>query len=117
MAKMLRITTLVFVLLTLLPACSSSKEQADFKQPETTIRVRNNNWLDMTVYVVRETLRHRLGFVSTGQTKIFVIPEHFVTGAASLRFVADPLGSASIAISHDFPVVAGDEIDLIIPNN
>ncbi|MFQ5570750.1 MAG: hypothetical protein ACE5G0_13785 [Rhodothermales bacterium] len=117
MKHLLRTTALVGLILLLLPSCGSTKGPSDAAVlPETTIRVRNNNWLQAKIYVVRDTLRVQLGTVSTGEEEIFVIPEHIVAGASSLRFAIDFIGRVDVEITEDFPVIPGDQLELVISN-
>lgn len=82
----------------------------------TTIRVENQNFLDMTVYVFRGSQRVRLGTVSGVSSRVFTIPQNLVFGATPLRFQADPVGSRSTAMSHEISVRPGDQVTMTIPN-
>jgi hypothetical protein len=84
------------------------------EDPPTTVRVVNRGFLDMTIYVLHRTQRYRLGQVSGLSTRVMRIPDHILFGITSLRFIADPIGSGASPISHEIPVVAGDEVTLEI---
>ena len=85
--------------------------------PRTSIRVENNNFLDMTVYVVRGSQRVRLGTVSGVSTRVFTIPPNLVFGSSALRFQADPVGSRATSISHEITIRPGDQVTITIPNH
>ena len=61
-----------------------------------TVRVRNNNWLDMRIYVVETTLGRRrwpLGTVTSLSTARFEIPDHLGADLGSVILVAEAIGS------------------------
>lgn len=86
-------------------------------QEETTVRVANNNWNNMTVYVVRGSSRHRLGTVTSMNTETFRIPAAFLTGTDAVRLVADPLGSSDTYTTPTVQVQPGEEIEFDIENH
>ena len=98
----------------LLSSCMYSRgpQQA---QEQTTIRVDNQSYTDMTIYVVRGSQRMRLGMAGGLKTTTLTIPSTVVFGSAPLRFVADPIGSRRGPVSDEITVRAGDQVSLIIP--
>jgi len=80
----------------------------------TTLRVENQAFLDMTIYVLRGGQRYRLGIANGNSTARFVIPATMVGGQA-LAFLADPIGSSRTPVSQEIVVVPGDEVTLMIP--
>ncbi len=61
-----------------------------------TVRVTNNNWLDMRIYVVETTLGRRrwpLGTVTSLSTARFEIPNHLGADLGSVILVAEAIGS------------------------
>ena len=66
-----------------------------FREP-VTVRVTNDNWLNMRIYVV-ETATHRspwrLGEVTGLSTASFELPDHLGTELGTLILVAVPIGS------------------------
>lgn len=79
-----------------------------------TVRVENRAFTDMTIYIVHQTQRIRLGTVSALGTTTFPIPARFVSGFP-VRFLADPLGATRTPVSEEISVHPGDEIVLVIP--
>ncbi len=61
-----------------------------------TVRVTNNNWLDMRIYVVETTLGRRrwhLGYVTSLSTARLEIPNHVGADLGSVILVAEAIGS------------------------
>ena len=82
-----------------------------------TVRVVNNNWLDMRVYVVQGRSRLvRLGTVTSFATSKFQVPRWFNPDADQLQLVLRGIGGPSNATS---PILVrqGDLVELRIENN
>jgi hypothetical protein len=106
------------LLLLALGACTSARQRGPLPpaQERTTVRVENQNFLDMNIYVLRGTQRVRLGMVTGVSTRTFTLPDNLVFGMATLRFQADPVGRQQAPISHEITVRAGEQVTLLIPN-
>ncbi len=92
----------------------SGTGNADPNQP-MVVQVDNQGFSDMTVYVVRNSQRVRLG-IATGNSKTnFTLPPSVAGGLASLRFIADPIGGRRNSISQEITVAPGDTVVLTIP--
>ena len=73
---------------------SQNERAPDRVVQPVTVRVRNNNWLDMRVYVETETRgRWPLGHVTGLSTARFEIPDHMRADLSDLTLVAAPIGS------------------------
>ncbi|MGE0439965.1 MAG: hypothetical protein AB7S39_05700 [Gemmatimonadales bacterium] len=81
----------------------------------TVLVVENQAFPDMTIYVLDGVRRIRLGLVIGHSTARFTIPGYLVRSIVSLRFQADPIGSARAPISDEITVEPGDEVVLRIP--
>jgi hypothetical protein len=107
----------IFAALIFFLSCGSTTQQVGTRPEfETTVRVKNQNVLDMNVYILYDSQRIRLGFVPSISTRVFVIPDYLVTGVRSLRFLADPVGSRQTPISQEITVSPGEELELTITN-
>ncbi|MDQ6717168.1 MAG: hypothetical protein M3Z17_02340 [Gemmatimonadota bacterium] len=96
-------------------ACGPMRTTTLNSQAQTTVKVDNQAFLDMTIYVLRGAERVRLGLASGASTATFVIPADIARSATSLRFVADPVGSSRPSISEEVNVRPGDEVVMQIP--
>lgn len=81
----------------------------------TTVRVDNQNFLDMTIYVLASGQRVRLGLATGKSTNTFTIPAFMIMGPTSLRFRAEPVGGRGSPVSEEITVLPGDEVTLTIP--
>jgi hypothetical protein len=106
--------------LALASACSLTRnenEQPAEPVPPTRLRVDNQAFLDMTIYVYRNSQRVRLGTATGNSVTRLTIPPNMIFGATPLRFQADPIGGNRTPISSEITVAPGDEVVLTIPPN
>lgn len=100
-------------------ACARAPRRAGRGAPEpqavTTVRVQNQNFLDMNVYVIQGGARSRLGTATGNSTTRFTIPATLVHTLSQLRFLADPIGGRGSPVSEEITVSPGDEVTLTIP--
>ncbi len=98
-------------------ACSQNKDPDLMAEPvpPTRLRVDNQAFLDMTIYVYRSTQRIRLGTATGNSVTRLTIPANLIFGATPLRFQADPIGGSRAPISSEITVSPGDEVILTIP--
>ena len=86
-------------------------DQAD---ESVTVRVTNNNWLDMRIYVVETATgrrRFRLGNVTSLSTARFEIPQQVGAELGSLRLVAEPIGSRERLFTDPLQTWPGEFVD------
>ena len=100
-------------------ACSMNKNPDETAEPvpPTRLRVENQAFLDMTIYVYRSSQRIRLGSATGNSVTRLTIPANLIFGATALRFQADPIGGSRAPISSEVTVSPGDEVVLTIPPN
>lgn len=96
-------------------ACSGGGSPSPSPAPapgalKTVLRVDNATYSNLSIYVLRDNQRHRLGRSTANTTTHFVIPPSFVTSRRSLRFITDPVGPGREVISQDVMVVPGDTV-------
>lgn len=98
-------------------ACSLNKkdDEAVVPQEPTRLKVENQAFLDMTIYVYRSSQRIRLGVANGNSTTRMTIPANVIFGSTPLRFQADPIGGNRQPVTQEISVSAGDEVTLIIP--
>jgi hypothetical protein len=84
--------------------------------PATYLRVENQAFNDMTIYVLRGAQRMRLGLATGTSTTRLRIPDTLLFGPTPLAFYADPIGGNRTPISQEITVSPGDEVTLTIPS-
>jgi hypothetical protein len=80
----------------------------------TTIDVQNQGFTDMTVYVLVNGARTRLGFAPGNKTTELTIPPYLLSGTTFLRFVADPVGGNRTPVTEEVDVSPGDQLVMLI---
>jgi hypothetical protein len=85
--------------------------------PATYLKVENQAFNDMTIYVLRGAQRLRLGIATGTSTTKLRIPDTILFGPTSLAFYADPIGGSRTPLTQEITVAPGDEITLTIPSN
>lgn len=95
-------------------ACATGRTVPDDPQERTTLLVKNDNYLDHTIYLLNGGERVRLGTARGLTSTRFVIPKRYVFGVAALQFLGDPIGSRVTPVSERISVSPGDEVQLII---
>ena len=81
----------------------------------TTVRVQNQSFLDVNVYVLRSGSRVRLGTVTGNSTSVLTIPRSVITIVTPVRFISVPIGGNRAPISDEVTVSPGDEVGILIP--
>ena len=118
-AQLARLATVIAMLVTV-AACNHAAKQPgddDLEQP-TRVRVENQAFLDMNVFVLTEGgARTRLGTVTGNTNQVFVIPAYVVGPANSVRFLVEPIGASRAPISNSLSIRPGQTVTLTIPPN
>lgn len=116
-----RLPVLALLLATTLAACASSLDGGDAAQSastgETLVRVKNHNWADMTVYLVRGGMRVRLGTVTSMTETTLTVPRAILAAGIDVQLIADPIGSSQRFMTETIMVSPGQTIDLMLENN
>ncbi len=81
----------------------------------TTVKVVNDNVLDMNVFVLSNGQRFRLGSVNGGHTEVFTLPRAIVHYSTDLQFEIRSIGNASIDRTETMVVSPGDQVTMMIP--
>ena len=95
-------------------ACRRAGSQAPAAAERTTVRVENNSLRDQVIYVVRSSVRQRIGEATSHATTTLVIPPSFVGPGTPLRFIADPIGGGPATTGEETIVNPGDEVVIVI---
>ena len=84
-------------------------------RPETTLKVQNDSFADMTVYAIRGLQTVRLGIANGMTVTILRIPGSLIAGPTPLRFQARPIAGSRQPVTEEITVEAGDEVVMLIP--
>jgi len=113
MSRLVRVVVPTLMLMAAPAACIKHSVIPD--EPDViTINVSNSNPLDMTVYAVNQSMRIRLGTVSTGSTQHYTLSLHQISPTGELRLLADPVGSRRTFTSEAIQVFAGQAVEWVI---
>jgi hypothetical protein len=97
-------------------ACSHSQYVPAEGPVRTVLKVENQGFPDMNVFVVPEGGgRVRLGTVTGNSNAYFPLPDYVVKGTRELRFQALPIATTRGPVSQSIMVVPGDTVVLTIP--
>lgn len=109
---------LSLALLVLLAACGPARSAApaDGDARTTPVRVENQAWADMRIYVVVSGQRQRLGVVNGNTTQTLQIPASVVGIGREVSFLADPIAGRSTAQSFSIFVRPGETVTITIPS-
>jgi hypothetical protein len=77
------------------------------------LRVTNNNFADMDVFVIQGGMQMRLGFVPGESAVSFALP-HAVRSGAPVRIVAVPIGGQGFASSDPLTIFGGETVTFTI---
>jgi hypothetical protein len=95
--------------------CRTGHARSEDEGPlRTTIEVQNEDFNDMTVYVLVNGSRTRLGIAPGNKTTVLTIPEYLLNGVPVMRFVADPIGGNRTPVSEEVNVNPGDQLEMVI---
>lgn len=98
-------------------ACSGMGRTGDDTAPraEAMVKVENQNYLDVNVYVVRGGQRMRLGTVTGLSSRLFTLRPDMIGPAFDVQFEAHPIGGRTNPRTETISVHPGDVVELTIP--
>lgn len=101
-------------------ACAPATEQARNTYPvrssKAQLVVQNQNWQDVTVYLLSSNAKIRLGTVTSMSKGSFEIPDAYVLGVSDINVQADPIGSGRTFVSGPIQVYPGARVELRVEN-
>jgi len=95
-------------------ACGSHRRRAATDSgppPDVTLQVTNHNFLDVTVFVLHDGQRLRIGLVTGSTTQSFVLPGRLVALSHELALLGDAVGSPVFARTETIIVRPGQRIE------
>jgi hypothetical protein len=114
MRRLLQLTALLGLSMTLASCASRSRASTTDEQDRTVLVVRNDSYLDHNIYLLQGLQRVRMGTARGLATSRFDIPRQYVFGVSVLQFLADPIGGNVTPVSERINVAPGDEVHLQI---
>ena len=95
-------------------ACRHSVMQQQAINGSITLRIANNNQLDVTVYAVNQGLRVRIGTVTSTSTAHFELSLRQIGATGEFRLLADPIGSTRTVTSEIVHVFPGQTVEWML---
>ena len=90
-------------------------DQAASKSQQVILRVHNNNWHDMRVYVVSESGNsQRVGMVTGMGSAVFKLRAHLATGRTQI--LLRPIGTRATFVTNTVLVQPGSTAELTVQN-
>lgn len=105
----LRLRLMLIALLATVPAgCATFfAEGLESRADPLLLTVENHQWSDVTVYLVRDDMRFRLGFVGAQSAESFRVSAARLGGAREFQLLCDPIGSDHVVITRPIQVQNG----------
>jgi len=94
-------------------ACATKKGSAQPQPERTAVTVKNDNWLDVTIFAVRGGARTRLGFVTGMSRGTFPVPSDFAPDG-TLQLMVDPVGGHNVYVTDRIVVNSGQRVELTV---
>ena len=109
----MRAPSVLFALAILLAGChrpSNDRMSREPPQGEMTLRVLNRNRLDVTVYVVHEGFRDRVGVATASMTSCFTVLLRVLGAGRDYHLLGDPIGSRGTITTETLHAQDGDSV-------
>lgn len=98
-----------------LAGCSQNKADTGIIPNQAIIlRVDNQSFNDMRIYVIQGGQRIRIGTANGKNTSTFKVPESIISGFTTVRVEAVPIGGNGHSVSEEISVQPGQELELRI---
>jgi hypothetical protein len=111
-----RLGWLALATLSLSLACASNRGRSAGElgaiEVATTLTVRNDNWLDVAVYLVRGASRFRIGTVTGTGSQIFRLPPDATSAGNPIRVMADPIGATRGYVTEPIVLSPGQRLEV-----
>jgi hypothetical protein len=83
-------------------------------EERTVLRVDNQSFNDMRIYVIQGGQRIRVGTANGKQESKFTLPKSVVSGYTTIRVQAVPIGANGSSVSEEITITPGDDLSLRI---
>ena len=96
--------------------CARTSHMPEEAPLRTVLKVENQGYPDMNIFVLPETSnRIRLGTVTGTSNAYFTLPDYVLRGTRELKFQALPIATPRGPVSQSIVVTPGDTVVLTIP--
>ena len=114
--------TALAALLVATPACFWHRKPAPARAParnalldvpegEIALQVTNHNFLDVTIYVLHNGQRTRVGTVTGSSSQVFYLPARLLGLGREIQLFGDPIGSTDFAVTETLIIQPGQYIE------
>jgi hypothetical protein len=93
---------------------SKKTPAADPMLADIELQIVNHNWLDVTIYVLHDGLRTRLGVARGSGNTALILSSRLLGAGRELRLYGDPIGSPEQAITENVVVQPGQYIEWLL---
>ena len=109
MARFPRVLILGIALATI--ACAGRHHSKSEPLSDIPLRVTNHNWLDVTIYVLHDGQRTRIGSVTGSSTQDFTLPRRLLGQSHELALLGEAIGSPDFARTEVLNIQPGQYIE------
>jgi|SRR5918995_5473899 hypothetical protein len=81
---------------------------------DVPLQVINRNWLDVTIYVIHDGQRTRLGVAGGSDQTAMVLPSRLLGVGRELQLYGDPIGSSERAVTDVLVIQPGQFIQWLL---
>lgn len=97
-------------------ACAGHRPSAGPRPPapepvEVILTVTNHHWLDVTIYVLHDGQRSRVGTVTAVSTQQFVVPMRLLGISRQFQLLGEAIGSPAYARTETLLIQPGQAIE------
>ncbi len=109
MARFPRVLILGIALAT--TACAGRHHSKPEPVSDIPLKVTNHNWLDVTIYVLHDGQRTRIGQVTGSTAQEFVLPWRLLGQSHELELLGEAIGSPAFARTEVLNIQPGQSIE------
>jgi hypothetical protein len=80
-------------------------------QAEWSLTVKNHHWLDVSIQVIYDGQRSRVGTVPVARAQTYVLPSFMIGTGRTIRLEANPVGSPRRMTTEAFTVQGGQHVE------
>src|SRR2546423_11216117 len=92
-------------------ACARRHHSQSEPTADIPLRVTNHNWLDVTIYVLHDGQRTRVGSVTGSSTQEFTLPGRLLGQSHQLALLGEAIGSPDFARTEVLNIQSGQYIE------